>query len=153
MIIEQRTCIYCGSDSSLIKEHVIPASFFGWRSSDSDKQWIVTGCETCNKLAGSYTCFSIPEKSTYLIKRYKQYFKKVLSTPFWTEEELGELQYTLRTAVITGLEAKGVINQKLKHLTEVSEYDIDYLRPLWVDRWMKEERKKQKLLNNKKQKQ
>jgi hypothetical protein len=146
MIIEQKTCIYCGSDESLVREHVIPCSFFGYRSENSARQWIVTGCATCNKLAGSFVCFSIPEKAKYISKRYKEYFKKVLRTPFWSEEELNGLKHSLRMAVITGLEAKAVINQKLKYLKEVSEYDIDYLRPPWVERWMVEEKKRQKEL-------
>lgn len=144
MIVEQRDCIYCGSDSSLIKEHVIPASFFGYRSSDSDKQWIVTACETCNLLAGSFTCFSIPEKTAYILTRYKMKYRKLLETPHWSEEELNGLDYTLRMSVIGALEAKSVLGLRIRHLESVSNFEIDYLRPHWVEVWMKEERKKEK---------
>jgi len=144
MIVEQRTCIYCDSDSSLIKEHVIPASFFGYRCTDTDKQWIVTACETCNILAGSFTCFSIPEKAAYLVKRYKQKYRKLLATSYWSEEELNELDYTLRMSIIGALEAKSILGIKIRNLELVSNYDLDYLRPHWVEMWMLEERKKKK---------
>ena len=142
MIVEQRNCIYCDSDSSLVKEHVIPASFFGFRCEDRDRQWIVTGCETCNILAGSFTCFSIPEKASYILKRYRVRYKKIIETPHWNEEELNGLDYNLRNSIVGALQAKSIIGIKLRHLESVSNYEVDYLRPHWVELWMKEEKKK-----------
>jgi hypothetical protein len=152
MIIEQNNCIYCGGTGELQREHVIPASYIGYRSYDSDRQWIVTACRTCNQLAGSKVFFSIPEKSKYILSRYKIKFKKVLSTPFWNESELRELDYTLRKSVEAGVEAKALLNLRLKHLMSVMEYDIDYLRPHWVDLWMQDEKRKQKKLLKKNKK-
>jgi hypothetical protein len=143
MIIEQNSCIYCGGEGELQREHVIPASYLGYRCDDSDKQWIVTGCKTCNLLAGSQVFFSIPEKAKYILSRYKVKYKKILSIPFWSETELMEIDYLLREQVKASVLAKAVLNVRIKFLIEVSEYAIDYLRPLWVEELMKEERLKQ----------
>jgi len=144
MIIEQQNCIYCGGEGELCKEHVIPVAFLGYRSSDSDKQWIVTACRTCNTLAGSKVFFSIPEKAKYILEQYQRKYKKILNTPFWSDDELKKLDYILRKSVQAGVEMKAILNVRLKHLLEVIEYDIDFLRPLWVETWMKEEKKRQK---------
>jgi hypothetical protein len=148
MIVEQNNCIYCGGHVELQKEHVIPASYLGHRSSDSDKQWIVVACSVCNRLAGSFVCFSIPEKAKFILKRYKVKFKKILSVPFWSDDELKELDYALRKTVEASIEAKALLNVQLKHLIEVSNYNTDYLRPYWVDLWIEEEIKKHKTIKN-----
>lgn len=141
----ENKCIYCGSDSNLEREHVIPVVFWGFRSYDDKRQWIVTACRHCNSLASTKLFFSIPEKANYILSRYKTKFKKILRTPTWTEEELKDLDYVLRKNVESNLLARSVLGSRMRHLEIVSFYQKDYLRPRWVqllfEEWKKATKK------------
>src|SRR3990167_913416 len=100
-------CVYCNEDATEL-EHVIPASYFGFRSQDKEKQWIVPSCQPCNRLAGSSVFFSIPEKAAHILKKYKIKYKKILGLPYWSEKELKELSYILRSSVKGAIFAKAI---------------------------------------------
>ena len=77
MIIETKNCIYCGGEGELERERVIPSSFFGFRSFNDERQWIVTACRTCNGLAGNKVFFSIPEKLSIFLVDIKLNIEKL----------------------------------------------------------------------------
>lgn len=131
-------CTYCAADSALVREHVIPAVYLGFRSYDGERQWIVTACETCNKLAGPSVHFSIPDKAAYLVRRYKTYFKKVLSVPAWSEEELEEMEYKFRVLIEESLVARNVVLRRIQQLEVLSRFPEHYMRPEWVEKLMHE---------------
>lgn len=137
------SCIYCGSESEIEREHVIPATFLGDRTYDDERQWVVRGCKTCNKLAGSAVFFSIPEKASYLVGRYKKNFRKILSIPTWTNEELGEVSEVIRAGIEESLVYRSIVGKRIEYLESVSEFSYDYKRPDWVTELMLEWRKQQ----------
>ena len=147
-------CTYCGTDSSLVREHVIPASYFGVRSYDRDKQWIVEACDTCNTLAGEKVFFSIPDKARFLEERYKKKYKKILSVPYWTPDELLEMSYMMRQGIEEAMLAKSVLGIRIRYLQNVTNLDVDYLRPDWVseeyEKWLEIIRKEETLTKRKK---
>lgn len=130
-------CTYCGTLSEIEREHVIPASYFGRRTNDDTKQWIVPACKDCNRLAGSATFFSIPEKAAYIVKRYKRRYSKALKVPLWTEQELKEISYKLRVRIEAAQEIKALLHRRLQYAEAISEMEFSYKRPAWVE---KEER-------------
>ncbi len=139
-------CTYCGSDSDLQREHVISATYLGTRSYDEDKQWIVPACRICNLLAGSKVFFSIPDKAEYILSRYRKRYKKILSIPYWDEEELKSMGYLLRASIEGGIMAKAIINQRVRYLEIVTTYAGDYRRPKWVqaefEKWKRNQKRK-----------
>lgn len=126
-------CVYCGSDVNIVREHVIPASYFGHRSFDDTRQWVVEACAICNTLAGAATFFSIPEKATFILKRYRSKYAKVLRIPSWSPTEIEEMGYKLRVSIEHSLIAKTIIQHRVRHLESVTEYPRDFLRPKWVE--------------------
>lgn len=129
-------CTYCGSESCLEREHVIPAIWYGHRSFDSSKQWIITGCRDCNRLAGSFVCFSIPEKATFILKKYKSRYSKILKSPYWSLEELKSIGWKLRAPIEEAQTQKIILQRRIAHLQQMTELPLNYLRPEWVERDM-----------------
>lgn len=132
----EHSCTYCGSESGLEREHVIPAVWYGFRTFDSEKQWIVTGCRDCNLLAGSFVCFSIPEKSAFILKRYKSRYSKILKSPYWSPKELSEIGWKLRAPIQEAQTQKIILQRRIAHLQQMSELPSNYLRPDWVEKDM-----------------
>lgn len=126
-------CTYCGDNTEIQREHVIPATYYMLRSFDPNDQWIVSACRICNNLAGSSLFFSIPEKAKYILRRYRLRYKKVLSMPFWTQDELNEVGYSLRHGIEQSMLMRMIVLRRIRHIEAVSEYDKGYLRPKWVE--------------------
>lgn len=145
-------CVYCGDEGNE-REHVIPADYFGQRIYDKDKQWVVKSCATCNRLAGVYVAFSIPDKAEYILKRYRQKYKKVINTPEWSEEEMKSVGYGLRQMIFGYLVAKRVLKKKIDYLKLVTEFPQDYLMPDFIKNRIEEwEQTHKKMVNYAKRK-
>lgn len=127
-------CTYCASYADIEREHVIPASYFGRKTYDEDKQWIVDSCATCNRLAGNAVFFSIPEKAAYILKRYKRMYKKVLALGNWNPDELEDLGYLLKVSIEQRQLSKALIQRKLRYLECVADFPVAYRRPEWAQR-------------------
>ncbi len=128
-----KECTYCGAIGEIEREHVIPAVFYMIRSYDPNQQWIVPACPTCNSLASSKLFFAIPDKANYILKRYRSRFRKYLSMPSWTPDELDEMSRILRTGIEHSIMAKALVQRRIAYLESVTDYAKDYLRPQWVE--------------------
>lgn len=107
-------CVYCG-DWFQCRDHVIPVSYSSVYRTFNIKE-TVPCCNTCNLLAGDSVHFSVSSKAEFLIKRYERKFKKVLSLPHWTQEEMDELDYSLAHFVLTRQHLRALIRAKLVNL-------------------------------------
>lgn len=144
--MEYDRCTYCGFESDLQREHVIPAHWWGTRSYKQSEQWIVPACRQCNKFAGPYVAFSVPEKAAYVAKQYRRKFRKLLSMPVWKKEEIEELSYTMRVIIEESQITRQMILYRIDYLEKVSEYSADYMRPKWVESYIADEIRKHKHL-------
>lgn len=134
-------CIYCGAPSDC-RDHVIPVAYLSLaRGYDPEKQWIVPACNNCNLLAGPYIAFSIAEKAQYILGRFRCKYKKLLKHPEWQQDELDDLDYSLRTMIWGGLVAKRVALEREKILIETCELPSDYKRPDFVTNQIEEANK------------
>lgn len=125
-------CIYCGA-SSECRDHVIPVCYLSLgRNYDPAKEWIVPACNSCNHMAGAFIAFSIPEKAKYILKKFKKKYGKFLRQPEWTQEEMDELDYNLRTMVWGGLVAKRLALERQKILEKTCELPTDWERPDFI---------------------
>lgn len=132
--MEPLKCTYCGDENDIIREHVIPASYFGRRTFDNHQQWIIPACQLCNSLAGSAVFFSIPEKANYIAKRYRGRYAKILRMPPWSPDEIKRMKYRLRVGLEQKLLAKAIAQRKLLYVEAVGDYPQNFLRPAWVER-------------------
>ncbi len=130
-------CTYCGFESDLQREHVIPAVWFGHRTYEASEQWIVPACKQCNSYAGANVFFSIPEKAKHILKRYRSRAAGILRTAFWSDDELAGLGRVLRAQIEESIKTKQLILRRIAYLESITEMDINYMRPEWVEKKMK----------------
>lgn len=126
-------CTYCGFESDLELDHVIPVAYLGSRKWDSSKQWIVNCCRQCNMFAGASYFGSIPDKARFIAKRYKSKFAKILRFPSWTQEDIEELSYTLRQGISESVLFKNMVKRRIDYLERIAELPDNYLRPKWIE--------------------
>lgn len=101
---EVKLCAYCGAPAQC-KDHPIPLTYFdadrdtanqifkasGWHTIDS--------CNSCNTLAGYSLDKSFAERKIVILERFKQKFKKNLKAKPWSEKDLKELDYSLKSYI------------------------------------------------------
>lgn len=132
------------------RDHVIPVSYLSIsRSWNSDYNWLVPSCSICNMLAGSKVFFSIPEKAEFILKRFKVKYRKILNRPEWEEKDLNALDYNLRKMIWGGMVAKRVALEKVNFLEKTTKLPIDWERPDFVNRQIREITEELQRLNKK----
>lgn len=107
-------CTYCGLPATE-RDHVIPWSYAGRgpkRTFDEDD--CVPACRECNALAGAKIFESLEEKADYIQFRLAERYKRLVKTPFWTEEQVTDLGPSLRRSVVVWKEAKDIVEKRLK---------------------------------------
>ena len=131
-------CTYCGREGDE-DEHVIPLSYLGERRlSKENGQWVVQSCRTCNQLGCDSIFFTIPDKAQFILSEYQRKYRKVLGTPNWSDDELADLSYELRTMIEGHITAKSILIEKIKHLEMIGGYGDDYLMPDFIKSKYKE---------------
>lgn len=106
------TCYYCGDIGNTI-DHVPPQS--GTFSGPENLR--IKSCNECNVLLSNRILKTIVERKDYLLKAYANRYRKLLSQPDWTTEELEELGSTLRETVINSKAQKLIVEERLKNLS------------------------------------
>ncbi len=124
-------CAYCGGIAEH-KDHVIPVSLLrpgkrGQRFQDDD--WIVPACVECNGLLSDRMLHTVPLRASWLYKEYRRRYKKLLTAPTWSNEELDELGDGFRSFVIENMIAQAELDLRLAKLRWVSRQDMDYMHP------------------------
>ncbi len=103
--MDEWPCYYCGDEAECI-DHLIPFKVrqcgkrngthlgFGPR---------VRACKDCNSILGAVGIFTLDGRKEFIATKLKKKLKKLQSIPHWSEEELAELGYSLRSHVESGL--------------------------------------------------
>ncbi len=105
-------CIYCGVNCIPEMDHVIPysyisSSFSKHRKPKDNKRGIrISSCAECNRSLNNYISWNFLDRFEEARKRVAKKYKKELATPFWSEREIKELDYSLSTLVREKLERK-----------------------------------------------
>ena len=127
-------CVYCGEIAE-VQDHVIPRSYLREinRSRRWDRfktgDWLVPSCAECNSTLGSELLPSIPSRASFLLKKYKRKWNKVISYPIWSEEEINELSGSFKTTVQDLLNLKLFYLTRISHLERVSKLDEGHMAP------------------------
>ncbi len=111
-------CGYCGSTVSITRDHVIPSSWARESRSYRDGDTIRC-CRECNSVLSDIALFSVESRANYLISEYIRRYDAAIRTPNWSDEELAELDYSLRAKVESARFEKEFIMRRLSHLTQV----------------------------------
>lgn len=113
----RHTCVYCG-DSAPSLDHVPPVSSLYMMigsvpESKLPKCYTVPACMECNSILGAVGKFTVHARAMELKSRLKKRYKKILSLPSWSEEELSQLSDALREHVMLGIAKRESLKLRL----------------------------------------
>lgn len=118
-VINEKCCFYCGDDSQITRDHVIPVSYSGGKR-HYDKNDTVDCCLECNTMLGNVSILTVEGRADYLYSRVYNKYKKYLKTPSWSDAELDELSYELRKPIIASVKIREYAQRRMAHLLKVS---------------------------------
>lgn len=122
-------CTYCEALADCW-DHVIPLDILsGPRRSYSGRYWIVPACTECNRTLGFKAILNIPERAAFLHDKYAIKYRKLLSAPEWSAEELADLGPGLRASIVSSETERASVIGRMAHLKTVSVKSSDYLQP------------------------
>lgn len=111
----EQFCTYCG-DFFQCRDHVIPVAYSDIKRSKSDTKNTVDCCHECNQIAYDYLAFSVREKATFLLTCYQSKYRDLLTTPYWDDEELEELSWSLQQHIKANENLRRLVEAKLDNL-------------------------------------
>lgn len=114
------TCGYCGMPADTL-DHFTPVSVGAVLTAlgIKFKRYLIPACRECNILAGSKLFKTIGQKRHYIKQRLRQRYKKQLNCPNWTQDELEDLGWNLRSMIEKTLTAKTTIKERLRSVPSV----------------------------------
>ena len=127
-------CTYCGIPANAL-DHIIPVLYTetSRKNAKYTKETTVPCCNECNLILSSNWLPSISERAGYLIEKYNKKYKKLLSRPDWEDWEINELKGNLKRKILSNIENKKIIQERLKFLLCVyNESDLTV-----IDVWNK----------------
>ena len=99
-----RLCVYCGQ-SPETKDHV-PAVSTAWAfgtdyfRSRGIPLLVYPSCQECNSTLGAFSSrFDLKGRAIYVYEKYRKKYARVIEQLEWEEEELEELDYSLRSYI------------------------------------------------------
>jgi hypothetical protein len=108
-------CFYCGSFGQS-KDHIPPISYPEYF--EEEKRWIVRACLMCNGLLSNRPYLTFLSRYDFLLIRYRFKFRKLLTMPIWTYEEILDLQGKLKRTIILNQKKKKYIENKILFIEE-----------------------------------
>ena len=110
------TCSYCGLVADTV-DHVPPTSIrpvlVDLGLADQYPFQVVRACRECNSALSDHAYWTLEQRRAYIVKWIERRYRKYLSIPEWTKQQLVELEPTLRQEVTHGLVVKAVTLQRL----------------------------------------
>ena len=100
-------CVYCG-DRATGLDHFVPvslASLFAGTEIEVRGRFLLPSCGDCNGRASNKIFRTVAAKRRWIQASLRKSYRKLLVSPDWTQAEVEELEWTLRTAVMA-LQAK-----------------------------------------------
>lgn len=116
-------CTYCGDNTANDRDHLTPASWLGKR--DYNDEWVLS-CRDCNLRLGDAPVFTVEERAEYVLNSImrSRHCTNLIKTPNWSDDELIELDYSLREKVKASIEQSKLLKLRIKRLQEVADVYI-----------------------------
>jgi hypothetical protein len=115
-------CFYCDSLTEC-REHIIPASYFTVRQKEN--MILVDSCRLCNSLARDYVPYSCIDKKDWIKERFFQKYEKLLLQRDWDDEDIEELEGSLKSYIRGGEMAKNELRIRYDNLCTLNFYGKD----------------------------
>lgn len=105
------TCIYCGLIAEA-QDHLLPKSYSGV----AGRKYVPTvpSCHECNSLLSDAFTQTITERRALAHERMRSKYFRVLKHHDYTEDELKEFGWTLRSSIEHGMQQKKLLLQRLE---------------------------------------
>lgn len=119
-MMEEDPCYYCGLIADTI-DHTVPQWLIK-RSFDQNEFLVIPGiknklvraCRECNSTISGKVFKNLTDRRKYVQQQYKLKYKKLLSLPEWTEDQLNELAGRLQESVRASMAQRRVVLYRLK---------------------------------------
>lgn len=130
-VINSKRCFYCGDDSQITRDHVIPVSYSGGKR-HYDRNDVVDCCKECNSMLGNVCIHTVEGRADYLHSRIYNKYKKFIKMPSWGESELLELSVELRKPISASMKIKDYAQKRLSNCIKISMslYDEGQIKKL-----------------------
>lgn len=109
-------CYYCGLPATDV-DHIPPLTI---RNRLADLGLTgryayheVQSCHECNIALGSRALFTLPERKRYIKVWLRKRYQRLLRMPTWSDTEIAQIGYTLRTSLLSRLLASEVTRARL----------------------------------------
>jgi len=125
-------CIYCGAPADT-KDHIIPLTYLynGRPKNPKGKGETVDCCRECNTLLGAKALFSVAERAEYLANALERRYRKVLKAPYWSDEEIEELDGELKQTIKAKQFLREEILERVRNCVCVAQGILEQALPLW----------------------
>src|ERR1035437_175444 len=111
------SCFYCGSIATTI-DHVPPRStrkMFDHSNVPSPyRNYEVPCCHECNSGLGDRLC-TLKERKVYIAQWLSRRYKRILTMPEWTEEELFEMSYAMQDKIRNSMRIREQVRLRIDH--------------------------------------
>lgn len=115
-------CFYCNANTEC-RDHLIPAFYFDIRRKQG--LLVVDACKICNSLAGDYVPSSCYDKKDWIKERFFQKYNHLLLQSDWNEEDINELEGSLKAYIHGGEMAKNELRIRYNNLCTLCFYGRD----------------------------
>ena len=122
-------CVYCGTRSGT-RDHLVTKVWTG----EVDRRWVLTvpSCAECNSIINDSMVTSIDGRRAIATKGLRKKYRKVLSWPERSEEELKEYGPGLQPMLREASETRKAIEYRLRFPNDAT-YDVRYLGRSGID--------------------
>lgn len=113
-----KTCFYCGRPATE-REHTVPRAILramndvGIGEIVRGRKLVVPACRECNTLLGSSYQQDLSKRKKYLKTRLREKYKSILQMNGWTELELDEMGFELRSHILAAIQQRRLIEARL----------------------------------------
>ena len=130
-------CFYCGDNTSMTRDHVIPVSYSSV-SRSYNKRDTVPCCLECNVLLGNRWLLTVEDRASYLADRLARRHKGELSLATFTTTELSGFGPRLQSMLMANINNKAFIMHRIDHCHNVAgslyeEGEVNHLRGITTD--------------------
>jgi len=118
-------CTYCGDVADTF-DHIVPVSYrHNSRNKSENRDMAVPCCRECNSTLQDKLLFTIRERAHYLYNRYSIKYKKILSFPDWSDNELEEMSVEFQRSIRASIVYKSLLNSRIRWLQGMSSHSND----------------------------
>ena len=128
------SCFYCGDNTAITRDHVIPVSFSSESRSYNQKD-VVPCCRECNSLLGNRLLLTVEDRAMYLAEKLASRYGSTLRAYSYGSYELETFGSNLKSMLKANVNQKAFIVNRIDHCHKIAgslfnEASISHLRGL-----------------------